>query len=71
MVLYEGMYDVVCKNPELCEGFLDLLNVHIIDMFGVWTENTPIDVDTLSSKVSFKIQSVPPVIFEKMKAFRK
>jgi len=50
MVLYEGMYDVVCKNPELCEGFLDLLNVHIIDMFGVWTENTPIDVDTLSSK---------------------
>ena len=27
------MNDVVSKNPELCEGFLDLLHVHVLHLF--------------------------------------
>ena len=52
VVMYEGMYDVVAKNPELCEGFLDLLNTHVVKLFGVWSaDNDPFDLETFFSKV--------------------
>lgn len=45
IVFYQGMNEVVSKNPELSEGFLELLHLHILELFGVGNTETLPELD--------------------------
>jgi hypothetical protein len=57
MIFYGGMSEVVSKNPDVCEGFLELLNGHVVELFGSTnSEETRLHLDlskTIREKVVF------------------
>ena len=57
MIFYEGISEVVYKNPDICEGCLELLNGHVVELFGsIGSDDTRINLDlskTIIEKVKF------------------
>ena len=47
LTMYQGLHDVVSRNPELCEGTLELMYSHVIELFGVDTEAPEIKMDRI------------------------
>ncbi len=55
------MNDVLAKNPELCNGFLELMHYHAIELFGGWTATDDVELNldkVLEHKVSLLVQLV-------------
>ncbi len=57
MIFYGGISEVVHKNPDICEGCLELMNGHVVELFGsVGSDDTRINLElskTITEKVRF------------------
>ena len=62
MILYQGIHDVVGRNPEICIGVLDMLYSHAIEL-KITNEDSanPIDVDSLISQKGNDVFVIEPV----------
>jgi len=54
MIFYGGISEVVHKNPDICEGCLELMNGHVVELFGsVGSDDTRINLE-LSKTITEK-----------------
>ena len=62
MSLYQGLHDVVGRNPELCVGVLDMLYSHAIEL-KITSEDAvnPIDIDSMIAKTGNDVFIIEPV----------
>ena len=62
MSLYQGLHDVVGRNPEICVGVLDMLYSHAIEL-RITNEDAinPVDVDSMIAKKGNDVFVIEPV----------
>ena len=62
MTLYQGLHDVVGRNPEICVAVLDMLYAHAVQLkITSEDESNPIDVDSMIALKSDDVFIIEPV----------
>jgi hypothetical protein len=50
----QGLTEVLGRNPELCNGFLELMLYHAIELFGAWDSREDIELN-LDKILEYKV----------------